>query len=724
MTAYSTALPTRSLVIAKTTLTGGVTPYPVVLTSRNLVIAKTALTGGVTQRSYALPSRGLILAKTTLGGRYTTRVYSHQSRGLVIARTTLNSKVFGGVVFSQLLPAEVQFSPPKHMVSEHIMQSGEVEMHLWADSNSGATLDLSYINISDAQAELILKAYDLAYEASKNVILPLAMLTGINTDLATYMLRGGKNAIWYFTSVPSWTPSIKGYGKLRVSFISRCLTIGSAIGGNVPFPAVAPSTESPTSHTGNDFIIRVPDTGVGIPRSWVRQRQNTGAPTLLRMVSDTDDNGNVYVATACTDGIIRWLTVTKFSTAGNQLWSKDINRTTGVENEADLYGNNAYRGIAVGSQGVVVCAGGRTGFTTGVTHKLICLSKTDGGLMWAKSFRVSDSGGSHFMTGLWANTTTGHTYVFENFGGGGNSNGGLSLTVFDVAGTMLTRLHLGFYSGGSLATFQTILGTPLVLPDGAFMFTGGHTSTYSPGQQWTFTHLLAPDGVSFLRSLRYFNATGFGHNLTRLLDGRIALGQSIGTFIFNADGTAILSRPGDAIVNDMEVMVGANGNYYLLSADFQNTAQVTEVNSSMTQVMSSRSILLGAAPGEVFTRSTGDLKFGPNLGRCIVTPGNWGNWGKGYGVMSFELFDSTYQYSTAPSYNYFAGSPNTIAKHTILTTTPTAVTGSTTIPTLIDHDVTPASDYVAPAPIGGLMGEYPVLVTDETSTVWDFYSSN
>jgi len=372
------------------------TAYSIPLPSRELVIAKTTLAGGVTQRSYALQSRSLILEKTTLGGRFTTRIYSHQSREMIIARTSLKSRVISGVLFPEIVPSEVQFSPPKHMVSEHIMQTGEVEVHLWADSNSGAVLDLDYTNISDAQAELVMKVYDSAYEAGKHTILPLAMLTGINTSLASYMLQGGKNARWYFTSVPSWIPSVKGYGKLKVTFTSRCLMLGGDLGGNTYFPAVPASTESPTSYTGNDLIIRPPDPGMRIPRSWVRQRRNTGAPTLLRMVSDTEDNGSVYVATACTNGTIQWLTVTKFSPNGAQIWAKEINRATGVGNEADLYRASVYRGIAVGAQGVVVTAGGLTGFTSGVTHKIICLSKTDGEFMWARSFLVSTTAGNHY----------------------------------------------------------------------------------------------------------------------------------------------------------------------------------------------------------------------------------------------------------------------------------------------------------------------------------------
>jgi hypothetical protein len=151
----------------------------------------------------------------------------------------LGGALSGTLLYPSTIPTQVQFKTPKYPVTEHPAQSGEIELQLWSDSNTNAKLTLDYTNLSDTLAEEILALWDDLYGTYKSLSIPITMLTGVNQQLAIYMLTGGRNSQWFFAEVPKWVGKIKGYGDLNVMLVSQPVTLASAVGGNFPFVPIA-----------------------------------------------------------------------------------------------------------------------------------------------------------------------------------------------------------------------------------------------------------------------------------------------------------------------------------------------------------------------------------------------------------------------------------------------------------------------------------------------------
>jgi hypothetical protein len=193
-------------------------------------------------------------------GRFTSKTQKHTSRDLVIDRVVLGGTLSGTLLYPSAIPTQVQFKPPKYPVTEHPAQSGEVEVQLWSDSNTNATLTLDYINLSDTVAEQILALWDALYGTYKSLRIPITMLTGVNQQLAVYILTGGKNSQWFFAEVPKWVGKIQGYGDLKVMLISQPVTLASNVGGNFPFIPIASVDDNLiANYTSCDYTGQSPD---------------------------------------------------------------------------------------------------------------------------------------------------------------------------------------------------------------------------------------------------------------------------------------------------------------------------------------------------------------------------------------------------------------------------------------------------------------------------------
>jgi hypothetical protein len=121
-------------------------------------------------------------------------------------------------------------------------------------------LTLDYINLADTVAEQILALWDALYGTYKSLRIPITMLTGVNQQLAAYMLTGGKNSQWFFAEVPKWVGKIKGYGDLNVMLVSQPVMLASAIGGNFPFiPIASIDGDLISDYTSCDYTGQSPD---------------------------------------------------------------------------------------------------------------------------------------------------------------------------------------------------------------------------------------------------------------------------------------------------------------------------------------------------------------------------------------------------------------------------------------------------------------------------------
>ena len=200
------------------------------LVARDLVLARVNIEGRTSTKTYGLTSRNLFLANVPHTARNSSPTFTHASRELIIERSVLNGIVTGTGIFPEIVPSQVQFTPPRHIITEHLAQSGETELHLWADSSAEASLQLDYSNISDTTAETVLSLWDSLYGTFKILRIPRNVLSGVKQELAEYMLRGGDKANWFFAEVPKWEGRIKGYGDLKVNLVAKISTVTTAQG--------------------------------------------------------------------------------------------------------------------------------------------------------------------------------------------------------------------------------------------------------------------------------------------------------------------------------------------------------------------------------------------------------------------------------------------------------------------------------------------------------------
>lgn len=203
------------------------------LVSKDLIIQKSNLGGSVSVKSYKLITRNLLLAGALHTGRFSKQTFQHTSSPLILQRSVVRGKLIGTVLFPEIVPSQIQFKAPKYIVTEHYAQSGEVELQLWADSSSDASLQLDYSNVSDGVAETVMAVWDSVYGTYKSLRIPRTVLVGIDQALAEYILRAGYESRWFFAKVPEWEGRLKGYGDLKVSLIAKIDTVTVTKGGGM-----------------------------------------------------------------------------------------------------------------------------------------------------------------------------------------------------------------------------------------------------------------------------------------------------------------------------------------------------------------------------------------------------------------------------------------------------------------------------------------------------------
>jgi hypothetical protein len=195
------------------------------LVTRDLVVSKSDLGGEITARAYALDSKNLVLSGGPHTGRFSQQTLLHNSRLLVEQRSTLNSIVAGSVLFPEIVPSQIQFKPAKYVITEHYVQTGELELQLWTDSNTGATLELDYFSISDTTGETVMSLWDSVCGTHKFLRIPQTVLAGVKSELAEYMVKGGEKSKWFFADPPKWNGRLRGYGDLKITLVSKITTL-------------------------------------------------------------------------------------------------------------------------------------------------------------------------------------------------------------------------------------------------------------------------------------------------------------------------------------------------------------------------------------------------------------------------------------------------------------------------------------------------------------------
>lgn len=129
------------------------------------------------------------------------------------------------VSFPDIVPTSRSFSAPTWPTTSTTSQSGVISRRLWGSSPSKASLSLTYSNISDTNAALILNAYNTAKGATTDLTLPSSVLTGMGSSLtlrwATAIASAGLK--WYFSEnePPSVESVVPGRSTVKVTLVAE-----------------------------------------------------------------------------------------------------------------------------------------------------------------------------------------------------------------------------------------------------------------------------------------------------------------------------------------------------------------------------------------------------------------------------------------------------------------------------------------------------------------------
>jgi hypothetical protein len=126
------------------------------------------------------------------------------------------------VNFPSFTPTSRSFSAPVYPVTSYRSQSGTTTRRLWASSPSNARLSLTYSNISDANARLLLDCYKNAFGSVEALRLPSAIFSGADSTLATFMANPDFVLTWHFVddSPPKVDSVVPGRSSVTLELIA------------------------------------------------------------------------------------------------------------------------------------------------------------------------------------------------------------------------------------------------------------------------------------------------------------------------------------------------------------------------------------------------------------------------------------------------------------------------------------------------------------------------
>lgn len=126
------------------------------------------------------------------------------------------------VTFPAITPTSRSFAAPVYPVTTYRSQSGVSIRRLWASSPSNARLSLTFSNISDDNAKLILDCYKNALGSVDALTLPSAVFSGADTALATFMSSPDLVLTWHFAddSPPKVDSVVPGRSSVSLELIA------------------------------------------------------------------------------------------------------------------------------------------------------------------------------------------------------------------------------------------------------------------------------------------------------------------------------------------------------------------------------------------------------------------------------------------------------------------------------------------------------------------------
>jgi hypothetical protein len=128
------------------------------------------------------------------------------------------------VTFPTIEPTARSFTAPRWPTSGVTTQSGVTTRRLWGSRPSQAQLRLSFDNISDDNAGLIVAAYNSAKGATTELTLPDVLFNGASAALTGWLntTSTGAGMKWFFSEEPPTVESVApGRSSVRVALVAE-----------------------------------------------------------------------------------------------------------------------------------------------------------------------------------------------------------------------------------------------------------------------------------------------------------------------------------------------------------------------------------------------------------------------------------------------------------------------------------------------------------------------
>jgi len=128
------------------------------------------------------------------------------------------------ITFPTIEPTSRSFTAPRWPTSGLTTQSGVTTRRLWGNRPSQAQLSLSFDNISDDNAGLIIAAYNTAKGATTELTLPAVLFNGASAALTGWLdtTSTGAGMKWFFAEEPPTVESVApGRSSVRVALVAE-----------------------------------------------------------------------------------------------------------------------------------------------------------------------------------------------------------------------------------------------------------------------------------------------------------------------------------------------------------------------------------------------------------------------------------------------------------------------------------------------------------------------
>ena len=124
------------------------------------------------------------------------------------------------ITFPSLVPTSRSFKPPSWPATKKTSQAGVTSIRLWGSRPSDGGMSLTFANIPDADAAAILNAHRAAKGHVLPIVLPNAVLKGMEQELADAFLApiSEGRLSWHFSEndPPTTDSVIPGRSTVRV----------------------------------------------------------------------------------------------------------------------------------------------------------------------------------------------------------------------------------------------------------------------------------------------------------------------------------------------------------------------------------------------------------------------------------------------------------------------------------------------------------------------------